>query len=398
MLKNILIVFKEKDLISRINLIIILHTLSLFIGTISNYKTSYLSLKIVLVASVLIILLRSQFFKQSKFIFDKNIKVIFLILLTYPLFTLSYSVNFDYGLIKLFHFYVGIIGNILSTYLIFKLIPKSELIKSLELLLYLAVPFAVAVILLTPFQYDIAYGFEITRWSHVFSGRFLSYILLISLFFFFERSGKSFAIIYLIILAGLISTGFRAGIIAGIVLTFFSVLYKIYRKEIIINGILLLKLMTGFSAFITVVFLLQPTVLNRLVNIFGIFSNDIDMGGAISVRLDSYLVSLKIFLKHPILGVGFGGFNFPWFGYEFPIFIKYPHNLILEVLVEFGLMGVLVWGFIFYKLFRSAYFYSFEVFVLVLLSFFLAMFSKDIATNALLLIGFNLLNKPRNNN
>ena len=54
-------------------------------------------------------------------------------------------------------------------------------------------------------------------------------------------------------------------------------------------------------------------------------------------RDQGYAVALEMFLERPILGHGFGGFGER---FNYPDF--YPHNVILEVLAEFGGLGLLL--------------------------------------------------------
>ncbi|MDI6735233.1 MAG: O-antigen ligase family protein [bacterium] len=61
-------------------------------------------------------------------------------------------------------------------------------------------------------------------------------------------------------------------------------------------------------------------------------------------RLENARVAIKLFSQHPFLGVGIGGFS------NFSVEIKgierfkYPHNIILEIGSELGLIGIIFFG------------------------------------------------------
>lgn len=54
-------------------------------------------------------------------------------------------------------------------------------------------------------------------------------------------------------------------------------------------------------------------------------------------RLTAYGLAIELFLKHPLLGIGAGGFS----AFHF---VRYPHNLFLEVACEYGLVGLTLLG------------------------------------------------------
>ena len=54
-----------------------------------------------------------------------------------------------------------------------------------------------------------------------------------------------------------------------------------------------------------------------------------------SGRLGLVDVAVDMFKNNPLIGVGFGGYNL-WGNYD-----AYPHNIILEILAEMGIVGLL---------------------------------------------------------
>jgi len=100
-----------------------------------------------------------------------------------------------------------------------------------------------------------------------------------------------------------------------------------------------------------------------------------------------YLEAIDLFKNNPLIGVGIGGFS--WDG----IFGAYPHNIILEILSEFGLIGSLIIYYItvFYKLKlknsllkENMLFKIYYAFMAALLS--RALFTGSLGTNAELII------------
>jgi O-antigen ligase len=74
-----------------------------------------------------------------------------------------------------------------------------------------------------------------------------------------------------------------------------------------------------------------------LLQRFGIVFTE-EEGGQ-SERLDFWRQSWHLWLEQPVLGSGVGSWSIRYFGLDDS---RYPHNLILEVLVEFGLVGLLL--------------------------------------------------------
>jgi hypothetical protein len=70
------------------------------------------------------------------------------------------------------------------------------------------------------------------------------------------------------------------------------------------------------------------------------------------LRLDFYMHSTGIFLENPLLGVGTGGFAKAYAakaGPSAPVYTDNPHNEYLLVAVQFGLVGLGIWLFLFYR-------------------------------------------------
>jgi O-antigen ligase len=62
-----------------------------------------------------------------------------------------------------------------------------------------------------------------------------------------------------------------------------------------------------------------------------------DPGGTTEQRLDFYRSAVSDFTREPLLGVGLGGWPVSYYGYEER---GYPHNIVLEVAAEQGIVGL----------------------------------------------------------
>jgi O-antigen ligase len=62
-----------------------------------------------------------------------------------------------------------------------------------------------------------------------------------------------------------------------------------------------------------------------------------DPGGTLEQRLDYYQSALSAFSKEPLTGLGLGGWTVYYHGFEKP---DYPHNIVLEVASEQGIVGL----------------------------------------------------------
>ena len=107
---------------------------------------------------------------------------------------------------------------------------------------------------------------------------------------------------------------------------------------------------------------------------------------AIHSRLEAWELSWEIIKEHPIIGTGFGGFN----GYnniEWTKMIKYPHNIILELAVEGGVIGLLILILLIYFILSRVRKIYPGIILFLLFAIWLALFSKDLSSQAVLWIG-----------
>lgn len=104
-------------------------------------------------------------------------------------------------------------------------------------------------------------------------------------------------------------------------------------------------------AVISMIYLMNqedaPATLRRLELLLQ--SNE-GMGGSAQARLSYYITSIELWIKQPIFGYGVG---------SWPVLVEhtdargYPHNIILETLFEFGMVGMIIMSTMFVYAFRS---------------------------------------------
>jgi len=166
-------------------------------------------------------------------------------------------------------------------------------------------------------------------------------------------------------------------------------------------GILSTLLVITILSALLIFFVTKPDIINyRFDNMTAIDNLQFKGDPAIHSRLDAWELSWVIIKEHPFIGTGFGGFN----GYnniEWTKMIKYPHNIILEIVVEGGVVGLLVLCSLLAVVFKNIFHFERTVntshvshltFYFLLLTFFLftlwlALFSKDLSSQAALWIG-----------
>ena len=103
--------------------------------------------------------------------------------------------------------------------------------------------------------------------------------------------------------------------------------------------------------------------------------------------------------QHPLFGSGIG---------SFPIIIglgdirEYPHNVILEILAELGLVGLLIFGLLLFfglrilvKNFFTNTPLTLFIFLLFTISFIESLFSSDISDHRLLILSLGLMMLPQ---
>jgi O-antigen ligase len=122
-------------------------------------------------------------------------------------------------------------------------------------------------------------------------------------------------------------------------------------------GLLVLWLIALLLLFVVLV----PSVLERALARFGAAATTTP-GGTILLRMTLWKAAIKVFLDHPLTGIGPGVFRYVdqyygslWFGSTYP-FVRglSAHNLFLHYLAESGIIGVLAMLSLFFNQFFHA--------------------------------------------
>ena len=350
--------------------------LYLFLFSISNYSTVFIILK------VFSSLLLFPFWKDLKKEFHPEYFTRFLrnslLIILYFLITIYYSENPQFGFTKLFIVIISYLPIILVTFLVIKSTGRREFfIYSLIALASIGSIFA---ILLSPFEYGTLYSFSFFRWSHVVFSRFICLALLFNFYLILntKRSDLLLNITLQIILFGLLFSGARGTVAVAILCPLLLVLLS---KSLFYNKILIIVHVI-FALIIFIIF--GPTLQqNRLLNSGEIILGKSEIDGSISNRISAFEISVERWQKHPIGGLGLGGFN-TFYKSDLPQKMVYPHNLLLEILVEFGLVGMFLFLTFLFSLITNLWKTRFELTILFLYAFGLALFSKDLASNPML--------------
>ncbi len=372
----------------------------LFTNQISNYTlNSYLIKAAALVFAAFIQMYYradNQFVDIIKAINRRNAFIILGILVIYPVITILYSVNPVQGLLKTANMIISVIPLIILLYFLLK--TNSRLRKAILIsgAMITGIVFSLIVILFYPFNHYDAYVFEPGRLSHVMVGRILGLSFLIVLF-----ALKSQHIIYKILL-GLILVlvgyaGYLTALRASVLGLGLSILiYIIFNFRVRENRRTLGVVIGMVIAILLTILLTTEYVSPMPKERFGSFEklNTGNEDGAVKARYYLYNRAIDMIKENPVLGVGYGGF-----AEKEGNFVVYPHNLVLEVYSEMGIIGgTLILGLIIISLIK-AYKINRNLFIFLVYAFVLAMFSKDLTTNGMLVMGVGvILRKQRSMN
>jgi O-antigen ligase len=351
--------------------------LNVNIAAISNYTSNSYLLKIIAGGILLITLIPfSKRLKELLWIGKREILVLILILFSIII-SIFYSLNPYFGFKKALNILITL-PLLLAAFIVLLEQSHSVLLKTF---LFVTIIFSFISILgfliINPFQYESPYSFSILRWSHVIFGRFAAICFVIFLVLYI-RSGKDYLLLLgILLLIILVLSGFRAGIIGAVI---FPIALFFYKKQY--------KNLIGFSVTVIFAFILYGFAngfnFERFLPLFNIFKTEIGDGAIIS-RIEAYRAGFELFQEHYLFGAGLGGYNFNSVG-AIQEAIKYPHNIFIEVMSEFGLAGLTIFLLYVVYCFRILKKADNLLLIIWLFSFWLALFSKDLSTNPLLFL------------
>lgn len=277
-------------------------------------------------------------------VFVKLITVI-LLLLTFTGLTLLYTDNPGYGYWKWANLILIITPLLILTFINLHHITK-DFIKmfNISVIVYLLL-ISTVIILIQPFDYGIMeYKLEFNRWSHVVIGRVNSFLFLYYLLYAFLIKEKvSLATVSILILSGysIYIAGLRAALLGLLlILPFILMIILTIKKSFAKTVYLTATLLIIFS-----IILFSPVEGETQTKRFEVLKNldnlEVVDDGAVNARLQGWRLALEMYANNPVLGTGIGGYNQDYYS-EIPQIIKYPHNIFLELLVEYGVVGIIL--------------------------------------------------------
>lgn len=364
---------------------------SFIFSSVSNPKLSNIVLKCGLSIAVIVagwFFLKSNESQEHRVVTIPRSIIVFLTVVVFVLLLSSLlSANSTFGLIKLSQVLIAVIPLIFTGLLLTTYTGKTRINVFGAILAGFILLFLVGILILNPFKYNADYKLNLANWSHVTLGRFFSFTSVVLCVITARQKQPSrefwfFLIASLAAVWGVYLTGLRAGIL-GLYITTPVMLVLLFRRKPTNKTYFAIVLMALLAAHSICTFYYSGQRAHRagvaeIVSAPGKTNDD-----AVNVRWELYKSSIEMIRERPLLGWGFGGFRSPEKGYL--VYLnKYPHNVILEIATEFGIIILLVVMALLLYVFKAAYSRSPLYFSLLVLAFWLSLFSKDIASNGAL--------------
>lgn len=364
---------------------------ALIVSTISSYRLSSFILKGAVTLVLALLYFLDSKYRSRLYIKDLAPKYFFAAvfgLLLIPSLTIIYSISPYFGIKKILNLAISTVPTIIFFYYILATLNPVRMAVFRILIIALSLAAVILSFLFSPFQY-VAYKFSMFNWSHVIYGRFVGAAALMTFIFLIKAEDQKvrFPLLFITILlfSGVLFSGLRAAIIGLPLFSFIYIVNQSIKKQM--DGgkrtvLIILILAAALSAYL----FLNSTnaVADRLTNLTT--ASGLHRDGPIISRLEAYKISLNLFLNNPVAGLGIGGFKNSANG-AITLWMNYPHNIILEVMAEYGTIGLLFFLFLAGLILSRSYKISFESLIFFLFMFWLAMFSKDLTTNTMFLAG-----------
>lgn len=221
-----------------------------------------------------------------------------------------------------------------------------------------------------------------TGFDSITFGRFSGIIFIVSGFFtlYTKKSAlKLFSVFNMLFaLFGIFASGTK-GVMVAIVLSIgiFIAIHNNFKKGLLIAILSILSVL-----FIIQIFSFENiTVFIRFIELK---EEGVGYGTSTGVRILYFLTALQIFPDNFFLGLGTSGFLLE--------FGDYPHNMLLEFLIDYGILGLLSLILILFTNFKFSYnilrakHFNYQYYCIIVIWLFLfihTMFSGDITRNAL---------------
>jgi len=309
-----------------------------------------------------------------------------------PAITLVYSVNPAFGLQKLLYLIISTLPILISFYYLVHTRTEQRIKIFFISILISGLISSVYVIINNPFQHLSFYKFSTNNWSHVVFGRFIGTVYFITMLLLLTSKFKTRTILFglcLIIFGyAIYITGSRTIIIASLFLTMTACAITLAKKiSLPFNYIILL---CGLSFTFSLIHILPVTDKNQVERIDKIVktpNDQIQKDGSLQARWHAWEIALEMIKAKPITGMGLGGYNQFWGQDDIAKILKYPHNVLLEFWVEFGIPGLLLFFYLLFVIYKNAYKAGWQFVLFVSFGLILAVVSKDIGCNVMLWMG-----------
>jgi O-antigen ligase len=186
-------------------------------------------------------------------------------------------------------------------------------------------------------------------------------------------------------------SSFRAGLLWILLMAPILIVITLFisenKKGIIIKAASIILLSAGLAIF--TIKSENAAVEHRYHALIDILTGNHEFqDGSINARVDAAKLSLRMVKQNFWRGTGFGGFAQEFEGDKTGLVNKYPHNIVVEVFVELGVIyGGVFCIMIIYAIYRIAKKREMIYLILFLTVLWLSMFSKHLSTNAGVLMG-----------
>lgn len=218
---------------------------------------------------------------------------------------------------------------------------KKIIFEELKNLMYVVGGLAIVVLLYIYFTYTFIIFFDVTQYSESIP-TYLTVGIMLSACFIFSLSSQRVTvpvIIYRIILLFLLTQLGGRGPFFNLILCI-GVYYFLNLKNIRLNYKVVLS---AASVFFVILFYLHDIIdfIIENVNIdrFNLLKAS-DEDGSVLYRVMVINKGLESFYKHPFVGTGIGSSGIALTGIDQ---VEFPHNLLVESMIELGLIGGLVY-------------------------------------------------------
>jgi hypothetical protein len=200
--------------------------LNLFVSEISNYKPYSFYIKGISSATLLFLTWIDYKLNIRKFIQPNqiNFRIFYIILLLFiliPTLSLFYSHNVEFGIMKIGYILISVFPSIFVFIYFLQTASRDRTKIFLNTVLFVGLIFGIVSIIFSPYNPTTGYSFELSRWSHVIAGRFLSatvVIVLLMHFFSLVKSKYFLVVVTTILFVSVYFVGLRASFLGIIIL------------------------------------------------------------------------------------------------------------------------------------------------------------------------------------